>query len=127
EYVRKNRGKQPMLCFNHYIHDCVYLEKSLCQRLQKDDPTVMDKQMEGYRKEGYPEHNGLIDSAVLVRELKNDRVIRLMESWWQEILHASKRDQLSFNYVCWKNDFVYDSTDLFIYGNEYVKSFAHGQ
>lgn len=126
EYVQKNRGKQPMLCFNHYIHDCIYEEKSLCQRLQKDDPTVMDMQMERYRKEGYPAHNGLIDSAILVRELKNDRVIRLMESWWQEVLHTSKRDQLSFNYVCWKNDFVYDSTDLFIYGNEYVKSYAHG-
>lgn len=85
----------------------------------------MDAQMERYRNEGYPEHNGLIDSGILVRELKNQKVINLMETWWQEVLHGSKRDQLSFNYACWKNDFVYDTADLFIYGNDYVKSYNH--
>lgn len=125
DFVLKNRRKEPLLCFSHYINDCIYQEKELCHGLKKDDPHIMDVQIEKYRKEGYPEHNGLIDSGILVRELKNERVINLMEAWWQEVLHGSKRDQLSFNYACWKNDFVYDTTDLFIYGNEYVKSHSH--
>ena len=87
----------------------------------------MSEQTERYRQEGYPEHNGLIESAILVRELKDQRLISLMEAWWQEVLHGSKRDQLSFNYVCWKHDFVYDSTDLYIYGNKYVKLYNHKQ
>ncbi|MDE7250890.1 MAG: hypothetical protein K2N82_13635, partial [Lachnospiraceae bacterium] len=86
---------------------------------------TMDVQIERYRNAGYPEHNGLIDSGILVRELKNERVIKVMETWWQEVLHGSKRDQLSFNYACWKNDFVYDSTDLYIYENKYVSNYKN--
>lgn len=125
DLVLRYRGKEPLLCFNHYINDCIYQENTLCHRMNKDDPDIMDAQIERYRKEGYPEHNGLIDSGILVRELKNQKVINLMETWWQEVLHGSKRDQLSFNYACWKNDFVYDTADLFIYGNDYVKSYNH--
>lgn len=125
DFVLNNRGREPLLGFNHYENDCIYQEKELCRILNKDDLDIMDAQIERYRKEGYPEHNGLIESGVLVRELKNEKVIKLMETWWQEVLHGSKRDQLSFNYACWKNDFVYDTANLFIYGNDYVKSFNH--
>lgn len=125
DFVLNNRGREPLLCFNHYKNDCIYQEKESCSILNNDDPDVMNAQIERYRKEGYPEHNGLIESGILVRELKNERVIKLMETWWQEVLHGSKRDQLSFNYACWKNDFVYDTTDLFIYGNNYVVSSMH--
>ena len=125
DFVLNYRGREPFLCFNHYENDCIYQEKELCMLLKKDDPDVMNAQVERYRKEGYPEHNGLIEGALLVRELKNERVIKVMETWWQEVLHGSKRDQLSFNYACWKNDFVYDSTELFIYENNYVASYEH--
>lgn len=125
DFVLNYRGREPFLCFNHYENDCIYQEKELCRILNKDDPDIMNAQIERYRKEGYPEHNGLIEGAILVRELKNERVIKVMETWWQEVLHGSKRDQLSFNYACWKNDFVYDSTDLFIYKNDYVVSYKH--
>lgn len=124
-FVLNNRGKEPLLCFNHYINDCIYQEKKLCCSMNKDDPDVMNAQMERYRKEGYPEHNGLIDSGILVRELKNSKVNKLMDMWWNEVLYGSKRDQLSFNYVCWKNNFIYDTTDLYIYKNDYVKSYNH--
>lgn len=127
DYIGKNRGSQPMLCFTHPAYDCVYEEKARCEEIGKDDPALMEAQMKRYREEGYPAHNGLIESAVLVRELKDEQVIRLMEAWWREILSGSRRDQLSFNYVCWKEDFVYDATNLYIYGNEYVKLCGHRQ
>ena len=125
EYVEQYRGMEPMLCFNHYANDCIYQEKDACVSLQKDDPEIMEKQIQRYLEEGYPAHNGLVDSGFLVRELKNERVKRVMEAWWKEILNGSRRDQLSFNYACWKNDFVYDATDLYIYGNKYVQVHGH--
>ncbi len=30
-------------------------------------------------------------------------VAGVMENWWSEIEQGSRRDQLSFNYVAWKN------------------------
>ena len=31
-----------------------------------------------------------------------------MQHWWWFIVNLSKRDQLSFNYVAWKNKFSFD-------------------
>lgn len=127
EYIERYRKNQPILCFNHYANDCIYKEWETCVALEKDNPEVMAKQMARYRQEGYPEENGLVESGLMVRELHDERVRRVMETWWSEVLNYSKRDQLSFNYACWKRDFVFDTTDLFIYDNPYVKIHGHNR
>ena len=40
--------------------------------------------------------------VVFRRHNEND-CINAMEDWWSEIKYNSKRDQLSFNYIAWKN------------------------
>ena len=125
EYIETYRGSEPMLCFNHHKRDCAYQEHEACAISNKDDPEIMEKQMNRYRREGYPENNGLVESGVLVRELRNKRVKQVMETWWSEILNGSKRDQLSFGYACWKNDFVFDTSDLVIYFNKFTQICIH--
>ena len=125
EYMLTYRRHESILCFNHYTNDCVYKEKELCDLLKKDNSEIMKAQMDRYQKEGYPAENGLVESGILVRNLKDERLQQVMATWWREILNGSRRDQLSFNYACWKNDFMYDSTDLFIYDNKYVKVYDH--
>ena len=39
------------------------------------------------------------------RKHNETNVIETMEDWWTEIKHHSRRDQLSFNYTAWKNNF----------------------
>ncbi len=124
-YVQEFNEQEPVLCYNHFVHDCIYLEKEACISKQKDNVELMERQVQRYRDEGYPEHNGLVESGIMVRELHDERVIQVMETWWSEVLNGSRRDQLSFNYACWKNDFVYDSTYLYIYYNKYVEGVAH--
>lgn len=83
--------------------DCIYEEGVACIDFNKDSDDVINPQMEKYRAEGYPEHNGLISSGVLVR--KHSPKLQAMHStWWKEVKRHSKRDQLSFNYACWKHD-----------------------
>lgn len=125
KYVKENRKSEPLLCFSHYINDCIYQELELCTELKKDDAAVMNKQIEKYKKEGYPEHNGLVETGLLVREIHNADVIKVMEIWWNEVKNYSKRDQLSFNYALWKNDTIYDSSEIFIYSNEFVELHKH--
>lgn len=125
EYVQKYRSREPILCFNHYINDCIYEEFDVCTYLKKDSIDIMQKQIDRYRSEGYPEHNGLIESAILVRDFHDKKLQKVMKDWWSEIINGSRRDQLSFNYACWKNDFLYDTTDLYIYINDYVKLYHH--
>ena len=110
------QGKD-MLVFDHAQNtadprDCVYEELKALEALQqknivKDDLLVMQQQVNGFREENYPEHNGLISGAVLIRNHQKPAVQKLMNDWWQMVLNKSKRDQLSFNYVAWKNNFEY--------------------
>lgn len=91
--------------------DCVYDEYEAILELgkergyYKDDPLIMKRHIEFLRKENYPENNGLIFSAVLIRRHNDPKVIKVMETWWDILSTMSKRDQLSFDYSAWKNNF----------------------
>lgn len=74
----------------------------------KDNPDIISKQINKYKNEGYPSNNGLIKGGVILRKHNEPDVIETMENWWEEIKYNSKRDQLSFNYVAWKNDLEYN-------------------
>lgn len=125
QYVLQNRGNNGILCFNHYFNNCIYDEGKICLESGKDNPDVIQNQMERYKREGYPEQNGLIESGILVRDLNDMKVQETMKLWWNEVLNGSRRDQLSFNYACWKNGQKYDTSKLYIYVNEYVELFDH--
>ena len=47
--------------------------------------------------------------------------MKAMEDWWTEIKYGSKRDQLSFNYVAWKNDLKFNYIDGDSRKNEYFE------
>ena len=119
EYISKYGTDSTILCLKHPDRDCIYDEAEACINMKKDNAEVISSQMERYRNEGYPEHNGLIVSNVLVREHTNAEVIKLMNSGWNEIETGSRRDQLSFNYVCFKNNFTYDVSDLKCWRSKY--------
>ncbi|MGK6351986.1 glycosyltransferase domain-containing protein [Parapedobacter sp. DT-150] len=105
-------------CFDHNqntrdARDCVYVEYAAIKQLAeergvyKDDPEVMERQMAFLRAEGYPEHNGLVYSGVLLRKHHDPQLISAMEDWWYMVKHYSRRDQLSFDYAMWKNQLTY--------------------
>ena len=68
----------------------------------------MHNQVSKYLKEGYPQNNGLATNPILLRKHNDINVIKTMEDWWLEIKHNSRRDQLSFNYIAWKNNFNFE-------------------
>jgi hypothetical protein len=75
----------------------------------KDDPNIIQKQIQRYADEGYPSHNSLAVTMQLLRKHNKKDCIKIMEQWWEEIKYGSKRDQLSFNYSIWKTNtsFIY--------------------
>lgn len=125
EYVRKCKGKSPILAFPHNINNCVYEELEACIALKKDNNDTMIGQIEGYKKEGYPVDYGMVDSCILVRELKHEKLNDVMDLWWHEVSTKSYRDQLSFNYAFWKADYVYDTSPLYCYHNPYFSEKMH--
>ncbi len=113
-----------------YVRHCVYEEgeeliKMNAMGAYKDDSRTIRDQLDKYRGEGYPENNTLIQSSVLVRRHNAPDVVKAMEDWWREVKYHSRRDQLSFNYVAWKNkfNFVYMKGDP--RKNKYFLRLAH--
>ncbi len=115
--IEKYLKDADMATFRHPMRDCIYDEASTCMALNLDDPAVIMEQMERYRAAGYPEHNGLAETLYILR--RHTKEIETFNNfWWSEVCRGSKRDQLSFNYVCWKlgiryNTFLGDEYDLF--------------
>ena len=85
----------------------------------KDNPFVIQKQIEKYRLLRYPADNGLITGMVILRRHNEKDCIQAMEDWWTEVKYGSKRDQLSFNYVAWKNSLNFNYMGGDSRNNEY--------
>lgn len=62
----------------------------------------ISKLKEKYLNEGYGYNNGLFAGGVILFK-NNERTIKFFNDWWEMILNHSHRDQLSLNYVLWKN------------------------
>jgi methionine biosynthesis protein MetW len=97
-------------CLSSGARSCVYQEAEKLIEMgetgkYKDDAQLIKKQIEKYEAESYPRKNGLISSMIIFRKHNQEQIKKIMEDWWQEIKNHSRRDQLSFNYVCWKNNY----------------------
>jgi hypothetical protein len=94
-------GDDLMLVF--WKDDCVYDEADGCKQRLTDDPERIDEHMRRYRAAGYPARQGLYMSGILARWHNRATVRAMGESWWQEYVQGSRRDQLSLSYAIWKS------------------------
>ena len=91
----------------------------------KDKPEIIQRQIQKYVDEKYPSTNGLIKGGVILRRHNEPDVIESMERWWDEIKYNSKRDQLSFNYIAWKQNLNFNYIDGDIRNNSFFKNINH--
>ena len=87
--------------FRHSERTCIYQEAEYCARNKRGDVAKIRKQIAAFKKEGYPYHNGLAETMVVIRKLTDDTKA-FNELWWACIENGSERDQLSFDYAIWK-------------------------
>ncbi len=77
----------------------VYFEGEHCIRTNKDNPELINKQLEYYRSINYKCDGKLI----FARKHNEPDVIQFMEDWWTDITNYSKRDQISLPVAFHKN------------------------
>lgn len=92
--------------FKHPVRNCVYQELNACIRYRKDNEILMRRQVEKYKAEQYPMHNGMVETACVVRR-NTPEITIFNKAWWSEMDNNSFRDQLSFNYVARKTNTQY--------------------
>lgn len=101
-FGRYDLRKSPLYTNRHPLRDCVYQERDAVVKLGKDTAENVRGQMDKILAEGYPEHNGLAETNIMLRDHFDPLCRRAMEAWAAELAAGSHRDQLSFDYSCWK-------------------------
>ena len=99
-------------------------DEVLCAaKLKKYIGCPMDEQVKSYYSNGYNDELGLFACGVMIRR-HTPKVKKVMTDWWEENIKWTYQDQLSFPYVCWKNNFI---PDVFIESqeNNYFKIIWH--
>ena len=89
----------------HPSRKCIYDEAIVVKALRKDLPEIVDKEITELRKLNFPENMGLNETNILFRYHNDAKCMAIMEDWFDFIEKYSRRDQLSFNYVLWKNGY----------------------
>lgn len=105
----------------HPHRNCIYKEEATVVKIKKDKQEITGKQVEEYRKEGFPENYGLTQNCIIFRYHKHKECIKLMEFWWNEVKNKSHRDQLSLFYSKWKTNTQIKCLPKVIFNSNYFK------
>lgn len=90
--------------YRHSLRNCIYDEARIISKEKPEfNPKTIAKQINRYLDDKMPSNQGLINGAIILRNHESILLSKLMEDWWFEIYNYSIRDQISFNYVNWKN------------------------
>lgn len=107
-YVNKKLLKRPeetLAIHKHLYRNCIYKEAQECMSLQLDSRYTIAQHVLKLKELNYPENNGLQENNIIYRRHHDSQVKQVMEEWWWWISNYSRRDQLSFNYVIWHQNF----------------------
>lgn len=94
---------------NHQVRDCIYDEAKAIFASGKAKFTDIRKQVNHYKKDGFPEKYGLFENNIIIRKHNKRECILVMDKWWEEFCRfETRRDQLSFMYALWKKGYTKD-------------------
>lgn len=85
---------------------CAYGEATIRPLKYINEP--LDKQVEFYKSEGFPENYGLYECGVSVRDMTNENVKILGKLWYEQNILWSYQDQVSLPYCLWKLNYKPD-------------------
>ncbi|WP_029232823.1 glycosyltransferase domain-containing protein [Butyrivibrio sp. VCB2006] len=112
-----------MLCFPHHSSGTLEDEVQIILDNGKADKNEIMDQLEKYKNEGYVGKGYLIEAGCIVRDHHDQKLQRVMETWWDEYRKYSHgRDQMSFDYACWKNGYDYDICDMLVSLNPWLEA-----
>ena len=103
EFEKLPQTRITTICKNFF--DSIYVEAMRAIEHGRDSKSIITQQVEKYWLEGMPEDFGSVACGIILREHNNPICVKIMEDWWNELKTFSKRDQISFPYVIWKNGF----------------------
>lgn len=89
--------------FRHPVRNCPYLEARECIEQGKDLKKNIKSMVDYMRNSGFPEGKGLTETNVLFRKHNVAKVQALNEDWSYFLSEFTIRDQISFDFLCWRH------------------------
>lgn len=117
-------GNSDFAFMKHPDRNCVFEEIEACAVQGKDSRSNLESVRSQLVNAGYPQNNGLISGGFIYRRHKT-QVKQLFRDWMRNITEFSRRDQLSFNYTCWRGGRSITYIDLDIFNNDYFAVLPH--
>jgi len=117
--IIKNMKKNTLALFRHPKRTGIYQEGEAVIRSNKEKPVPVIRHLLKLKKQGYPKNNGMAVATIILRNNQSTEVKQFNSAWWQAFLSGPKRDQLSFNYVLWKENLKIDYLPGSLYQNPY--------
>lgn len=106
EIIKTHISAQKKWCgIKHPTLDCIYQDAKECLKLAKVTYREIVSQVKFLRDEKFPEHFGLFENNVIIRNHNDNSVRNIDEQWWNLYMRFSRRDQMSLFYIFWKNSF----------------------
>ncbi|WP_026656740.1 glycosyltransferase domain-containing protein [Butyrivibrio sp. AE3003] len=108
--------------FPHFSSKSIVDEAKLLVERGKADKAVLDKQIENYMVSGYTSKGYIAELGCIVRDHHDEALKKVMQDWWDEYMaYDHRRDQISFDYVCQKDGYLFDLCDLSVYLNPWME------
>lgn len=105
----------------HQFRDCICDEIKVCKIKKKGNYNEMKKQVKKYIQEGFPKKFGMLEATIIVTDLKNKVAKKILDDWWNEFISTeSLRDQISLQYIVWKNNLMIK--DIAVLGNNLYRN-----
>lgn len=115
DVYKKDSG---IICFPHHSSNTLEEEADSISSNNKAPKEELLKQINDFKTAGYQGKGYIVETGCLLRDHRDDRLMKIMEDWWQSLCaYEHNRDQMSFDYAFWKNGYEYDLCDLPIYNN----------
>jgi hypothetical protein len=92
-----------IMAYKHPERNCTYDEANTVLQYRLDTINVVSNQMKRYTNMGFPKQYGLFEGGFIFRK-SNDKIKNFNETWWNEVLKNSGRDQLSQMFASWYSD-----------------------
>ncbi len=123
DFITTYRQKSGMICFPHHESKNLLEEAACIIDNNKGSQDELVAQIHRYQSNGYTGKGFTIEAGCLAREHHDELLKKVMDDWWKELCsYEHGRDQMSFDYVCWKNSYEYDVCDLPVYKNPYCEA-----
>jgi hypothetical protein len=115
----------PIAFFPHPGRRCANDEAKAVIALGRDSPENVDALVARLEAHGFPRHAGLVATGFVIRDHHDNRVVQAMAQWWDIIRDRSRRDQLSINFVLWKQGLQHVVLPGDLYHNEWAFFMGH--